>query len=104
MFNLLYDLHQDSRISQSEGDARAAKAKSDDAVREVRQLRDKVHQLTMVTEALWRIVKTSHKLDDSHLEGLIAEIKNEQAQQQAAPPQTCPNCGRNVSKRANKCM
>ena len=88
--------------------ANSAKAESRDAKSDVEFLERRLGRLEMVTEALWEIIKRSHKLDDKALAELVKKIdmKDGKADGKVAKsaPKKCPDCGKTIQKRQDKCM
>jgi hypothetical protein len=75
---------------------------------EVSQLRADVERLYFITEALWRILKEKHSLDDNEVIRQITMIDMEDGKLDGRklkqPPQPCPKCGRVLSKQRAKCL
>ena len=105
---MLYDIYQNSRIRHARQTAVDAKSKAQKSQRDVENLEQKVEMLLMVTEALWAIVKKSHKLDDSYLSQVIEEIDLKDGKLDGkvgkTPPIKCSNCGKSITRGKTKCM
>ncbi len=75
---------------------------------EVSELRADVERLYFITEALWRILKEKHGLEDNEIIRQIATIDMEDGKldgrKAKTPPQPCPKCGRVVGKQRMKCL
>jgi hypothetical protein len=75
---------------------------------DINQLRADVERLYFITEALWRILREKHQLDDEEILRQIAAIDMEDGKldgrKAPQPPQPCPKCGRNLAKQRIKCM
>jgi hypothetical protein len=72
------------------------------------QLRADVERLYFITEALWRILREKHGLEDQEIIRQIAAIDMEDGhldgRKAPQPPQPCPKCGRTLTKQRVKCM
>ena len=72
------------------------------------QLRADVERLYFVTEALWRILKEKHALDDDEIIRQVTMIDMEDGKldgrKSKQPPQPCPKCGRVLSKQRASCL
>ena len=67
-----------------------------------------IERLYFITEALWRILKEKHGLDDLEIVRQITTIDLEDGKLDGrkvkTPPQPCPKCGRVLGKQRTKCM
>lgn len=75
---------------------------------EVRELKSEIERLYFITEALWRILKERHQLDDLEIVRQITAIDMEDdkldGRKARTPPQPCPKCGRPGAKMRARCM
>ena len=75
---------------------------------EVAEIKAEIERLYFITEALWRIVKEKHGLDENEIVRQITMIYLEDGkldQRKAkTPPKPCPKCGRVLGKQRAKCM
>jgi hypothetical protein len=75
---------------------------------EVSQLRSEVERLYFITEALWRILKETHSLDENELIRQITMIDMEDGKldgrKAKQPPQPCPKCGRTLGRQRSRCL
>lgn len=108
IFGDLYDLRQNHEIEQAKSKADRANGKANLAQEEINALNWKVEKLTMITEALWRIVKQSQKLDDGYLKSLVDEIDMQDGKLDGkvakTAPSLCPKCTRVLSNKIKKCV
>ena len=76
--------------------------------REVAELQGEVERLLLITEALWRILKEQHGLDDHELVKQITMLDLEDGKldgrKPATPPQPCPKCQRMLGKNRPRCL
>ena len=72
------------------------------------EMRADIERLYFITEALWRILKEKHGLDDLEIVRQITAIDMEDGKLDGrklkTPPQPCPKCGRVLGKQRTKCM
>lgn len=75
---------------------------------DVSEMRADIERLYFITEALWRILKEKHGLDDLEIVRQITAIDMEDGKLDGrklkTPPQPCPKCGRVLGKQRTKCM
>ena len=106
--DLLFEIYQNAKISQSSDLARSARDASQDAQYRVIELEQKTEMLLMLNEALWEIIKKSHKLNDEYLIELIREIdlKDGKLDGKVAKsgPRVCAQCGKTIQKKRLTCM
>ena len=74
----------------------------------VMELQAQVERLFFVTEALWRILKEKHGMDDNELIKQITLIDIEDGKldgkKPKTPPVPCPKCNRTVGRQRVKCL
>jgi len=72
------------------------------------EIKADIERLYFVIEALWRILKEKHGLDDLEIVRQITAIDIEDGKldgrKAATPPKPCPKCGRVRAKQRTKCM
>lgn len=72
------------------------------------ELQSEVERLYFITEALWRILKEKHGLDENELLKQITLIDIEDGKldgrKPKTPPQPCPKCNRTVGRQRVKCL
>ena len=89
-------------------DAQPLHPQSADAPANVAEMRADIERLYFITEALWRILKEKHGLDDLEIVRQITAIDMEDGKldgrKAKTPPQPCPKCGRTLGKQRTKCM
>ncbi len=75
---------------------------------EVAELQGEVERLLLITEALWRILKEKHGLDENELVKQITLLDLEDGKldgrKPATPPQPCPKCKRTLGKNRPRCL
>ena len=74
----------------------------------VLELQAEVERLFFITEALWRILKDKHGMDDNELVKQITLIDIEDGKldgkKPKTPPQPCPKCNRVIGRQRVKCL
>ena len=75
---------------------------------DIEEMKAEIERLYFITEALWRILKEKHGLDENEIVRQITMIDLEDGkldQRKAkTPPKPCPKCGRVLGKQRAKCM
>ena len=94
----------DDLLNQAPIPSRAPAGDSGD----ITQLRADVDRLYFIAEALWRILREKHGLDEQEILRQIAAIDMEDGRldgrKAAQPPKPCPKCGRTLAKQRVKCL
>ena len=89
-------------------DAQPLHQQSAETHADVSEMRADIERLYFITEALWRILKEKHGLDDLEIVRQITAIDMEDGKLDGrklkTPPQPCPKCGRVLGKQRTKCM
>ena len=74
----------------------------------VQELQAEVERLFFITEALWRILKEKHGMDENDLIKQITLIDIEDGKldgkKPKTPPAPCPKCNRVVGRQRVKCL
>jgi hypothetical protein len=108
MLDFIFDLHNHHKAAAAQATASAAKHQSSGNEQKVKELELKLERTLMVTEALWEIIKKSHKLEDSDLKSLIQEIDlrdgKSDGKVQKTEPSKCPSCGKTIQRNNSNCM
>ena len=72
------------------------------------ELQAEVERLFFITEALWRILKEKHEMDDNELVKQITLIDIEDGRldgkKPKSPPLPCPKCNRVIGRQRVKCI
>jgi len=90
------------------GDAQPLHQQRSEPPADVAEMKADIERLYFITEALWRILKEKHGLDDLEIVRQITAIDMEDGKLDGrklkTPPQPCPKCGRVLGKQRTKCM
>lgn len=74
----------------------------------IAELQHEVERLRMIAEALWRILRDKHGLDEQELVRQITAIDLEDGKFDGrvapTPPKPCPKCGRTLAKSRPRCL
>jgi len=72
------------------------------------EMKADIERLYFITEALWRILKEKHGLEDLEIVRQITAIDMEDGRldnrKAASPPKPCPKCARVLGKQRSKCI
>jgi hypothetical protein len=90
------------------GDAQPLHPQRSEPGVDVAEMKADIERLYFITEALWRILKEKHGLDDLEIVRQITAIDMEDgkldSRKARTPPKPCPKCGRTLGKQRTKCM
>lgn len=96
------------QANMARAQAETANRNANDAASKVAELEQKVEKTLIICEALWSIVKKSHKLEDSHLVQLMKDIDSADGvlngRVKKSPPVVCSECNKTVQRGKIKCM
>ena len=108
MLEIFHELNQNQGIADARNDANRAQSSSQSAERKVEQLEKKLETSLMVCEALWNIVKKSHKLEDDDLTRMVKEIDRRDGRADGkvakSAPLKCGACGKTIQRGKSRCM
>ena len=108
MSGLFFSETNESLVEQIEGQ-QAGAARLAEAARksEIQDLRDQVAKLTLLSQALWELVRGRMQLTDADLEKMAQEVDLRDGVQDgrlSEHPLKCPRCGRVSNSRHKKCL
>src|SRR5829696_5379919 len=108
MIELLWDLHQERRISDVQEGANLAARKATDFQERVRFLEDRIDRMLLTNMALWSLLRDTMGLTDQDLIARVQQIDLEDGTADGkvtrTAPTTCPRCNRTFSPRHRRCL
>lgn len=107
MFDLLWDLHQQRRIGELESKLDRTQRPQEGAAEALRLLEARIDKLTLVSMALWTLLKENTKLTEEDLLEKIKEIDLSDGKLDGKVRQNvsdCPQCGRVMSQKHRRCL
>ena len=102
----LWDIHQQGQIKSANDAAGKAQSKARDAERGVHNLQRQVDHLTILSQALWELLREHTDLTDQLLLAKVADIDTRDGRtdgkigSQVFP---CPSCGANCHSSSQHC-
>lgn len=105
--DLFWEIHQSQRIADARTAGKRGEEKAEDVARLVRDLEERLNQLTLVNMAIWSLVQERTGLTDQDLVQRIQEIDLSDGQLDGkvrTQIQTCPHCQRTLSQKHNRCL
>ena len=96
------DLLQDSRIRSASDSATDAATSTELAHLQLAQLERRLARLTVISEALWNLLKMRHGCADEELLAEIARV--ELAGETQSDLLLCPGCGRPLPRAGLRCV
>jgi hypothetical protein len=93
-------------LEKAEDIAESARAKADDMASRITRLEGAVQSLTMISRALWEIVRRGASLNDQELREQVSAIRAQQIavrEQPKVAPQ-CKQCSRPLEKGRETCI
>jgi hypothetical protein len=107
MIDLLWDLHQERRISEAQDSASDASRKTSDMRDRMRFLEDRTDRLLLTNIAMWSLLRDTMGLTDQDLAARIQEIDLQDGLADgkvSRSPKTCSRCQRTFSPRHRRCL
>jgi hypothetical protein len=107
MIDILIDLYQQGRIREAESTARRAGDKAGDLQSEVRSLADRLDRLTLISQAMWELLRERTNLSSDQIIAKIQEVDLRDGAQDGKMGRkvfTCKSCGQKVSSSHRKCI
>ncbi|HBC88036.1 MAG TPA: hypothetical protein DCZ94_13890 [Lentisphaeria bacterium] len=71
---------------------------------ENQRLRDEIHHLTIITQAMWELLREKTGTTDEDLRKKITEVEFEKAKAYTSSTSKCKNCSRPVSVKSKTCV
>ena len=102
----LWDIHQQGQINSANDAAGDARSKAQDAERGVQNLQRQVDHLTLLSQALWELLREHTNLTEQLLLAKVADIDTRDGKadgkigSQVFP---CPSCGANCNSSSKYC-
>ena len=103
----LYDMRQNSRISEVQTRARESSAKAGNALELSRTLQRRVDKLALICEAMWEMIRERTDLTEDDLAAKVEEIDLRDGKLDGkveAKPIPCPKCNRRSPSRFERCL
>ena len=103
----LWDLHQQKAIADAQVEASAAKRAARPGSDRLAELETEVQRLTLVSQALWELLRDRTGLSETELVAKINEIDLRDGKLDgriSAKLIHCPRCGRTMSERHSRCI
>lgn len=107
MMEFLWDLHQQKAITDAQVEASAAKRAARQGSDRVNELEASVQRLTLVSQALWELLRDRTGLSETELVAKISEVDLRDGKLDgriSAKAIHCPRCGRTMSERHSRCI
>ena len=104
---MLWDLVQQSQINQARNEAESASREVKKAIRKMESTPDKFAQLTLITHAVWELLKEQHGLDETDLMNKMEEIDIRDGKQDGKSTPSvvnCVGCGRKIRTSVQHCF
>ncbi len=107
----MWDMLQQGQINNAQADAYSAKRDNAHTSlrlhKEVQRLESKINTLSLVSQALWELVRDSSELTEQDIESKINEIDLRDGKKDGkitGKPIDCPNCKRPTHTKLKMCM
>ncbi len=107
MIDILVDLYQQGRIRDAEASARKADAKAGDLQGDVQRLSDRLDRLSLISQAMWELLKEQTNLSNEQILTKIREVDLRDGKADGKMGRkvfTCKNCGQKVSSSHRSCV
>jgi hypothetical protein len=107
MLNLFWEWHQQAQIHEAESSANSARREVSSQAGRVRDLELQLARVTLVSQALWELLRERVGLTEEQLLAKVNEVDIRDGSldgKLSAQVVTCPRCQRNVHARHFRCI
>jgi hypothetical protein len=116
LFELFWEMNQNSKITSANNDANRARVASQDAAQRIATLESSLDRLALINRALWEFMQERLQLTEQDLIEKVNEIdlrdgaldgKYDRRHDVTSPEggvRTCDQCGRVMSVRHTRCL
>lgn len=107
MLDILWNLHQQRRISEVEEAASHASRSASDIHHRLRLMEEQIDKLLLINQAMWSLMRGQLGLTEQHLLDRIRQLDLEDGIEDGKitrPVTNCPACRRTFSSRHRKCL
>ncbi len=107
MLGLFWEIHQHQRIAEAESAATRGAEKALDAASQVRSFEERLDKLTLVSMALWSLLKETTDLTEEDLMERVKEIDLSDGKLDGKVRHAllrCPECSRVMSAKHKCCL
>ncbi len=94
----LYDLRQNQRISKTQAENKHTARTVQESQESIEELRQSVHKLSVVCQAMWQLLQATSGLSDQALLETLENVEQKQA------AQNCAQCGRVQQSKKPNCL
>lgn len=105
--DLLWEMYQEWQIGQATGMAGNAGQQALSAEQHAQQLQQRLEKLTLITLAMWTLLREKTSLDETALNERVKELNQKlhlHDGHQLSQSHPCPRCGRMMSTRLGRCV
>lgn len=107
MLGMFHEAHQSAKIASASASAATATDRAARVADEVSDLKRKVAHLSLVSQALWELLRENTDFTDEHLLHKIEEIDARDGRSDGKMGATlvpCPKCGRQCNSARGSCL
>lgn len=105
--SMFWEMRQSYEIGKARAQASAGASKASQASQEVRDLEDRLDRLTLVSMAMWSLLKEKNNMTEEELLLRVRQIDLADGEEDGKVKRKvlrCPRCSRVMSPRHRKCM
>ena len=107
MFDILYDIHQNSKIGEANARATAGMMQAERAGDRVAELEERVDKMALLNLALWTLLKEKLNATDEELTLRVQQLDLMDGKLDGrikGTPVDCPDCQRTLHQKHRKCL
>jgi hypothetical protein len=107
MFEMFYEMHQNSRIAGAESAADQSTHKAERVSQNLSDLEERIDKLSLLNYALWSLLQERVGLTEAELIARVEELDLKDGKRDGRITGgivNCPDCNRPLSQRHRKCL
>ncbi len=107
MLDILYDIHQNTKISEANAKAQAGIRQAERVGDRLEDVQERLDKMALLNLALWTLLKEKLGVTDAELEARVQELDLQDGKldgRVGGKPVDCPDCHRPLHQRHRRCL
>jgi len=107
MLDILYDIHQNTKINEAKAQAQAGVRQAERVGERLEDVQERLDKMALLNLALWSLLKEKLDVTDAELEARVQELDLQDGKLDgriSSKPVDCPDCNRPLHQRHRRCL